>query len=44
MIILDEDDKKNISNMYPDAYKFCEFPSGLDQEEISAFMKTDENI
>jgi len=27
MIILNEEDKKNIKNMSPDATKYCEYPS-----------------
>ena len=39
MIILSEDDKKNIGNMVPQATKYCSFPDTCDIEKIKEFMK-----
>lgn len=41
MIILSEDDKSNISNMLPEAFKYCSYPDeGFSEEFIKNFMKT----
>jgi hypothetical protein len=41
MVILSEEDKKNISNMLPEATKYCSFPDDVafDPEEILKWMK-----
>lgn len=44
MVILAEEDKKNIANMYDECYKYCGYPaSGYSVEEIEKFMETPEN-
>ena len=40
MIILTETDKENISNMLPDATKYCVFPDGWDVRRAEEFMYT----
>lgn len=37
VILLSEQDKKNISNM-GDAIKYCSFPDSMDEEDVKAFM------
>ena len=39
MIILTEQDKNNISNMSPDATKYCCFPHDMEEEDVFEFMK-----
>jgi len=39
MIILSEDDKKNIGSMIPEATKYCSFPDTSDVEKVREFMK-----
>jgi len=39
MVILSNDDKKNIENMLPEATKYCSFPDGVDIQIIKDFMK-----
>lgn len=39
MLILDDVDKKNISNMHPDKNKFVAFPDGMDIDKVREFMK-----
>lgn len=42
MIILTEQDKKNIANMHPDATKYACFPdTGFEKEFIERWMKTE---
>ncbi len=41
MLILDKKDKENISNMLPEATKYCAFPDGYDIDAVKKFMKTD---
>ena len=42
MIILSEDDKENISNMAPEAFKYCSFSDKeLDVKKIQRWMKTE---
>jgi hypothetical protein len=40
MIILTEYNKKDIRNMNEDAYKYCEYPDTMSEEEAREFMKT----
>ena len=40
MVILTEEDKKNIANMLPTATKYCSYPEGYDETKIKGFMKT----
>jgi hypothetical protein len=40
MVILSESDKENISNMLPEATKYCSFPDKIPLEIIKEFMKT----
>jgi len=42
MIILEEYNKEDISNMGDDAKKYCEFPDSMTQEEAIEFMKINE--
>jgi hypothetical protein len=39
MVILSESDKENISNMLPEATKYCSFPDGMIVKSIREFMK-----
>lgn len=40
LLILNEQDKKNIANMFSTATKYCAFPDeGYTEEEIREFMK-----
>ena len=39
MVILSESDKENISNMLPEATKYCSFPDEILVESIREFMK-----
>ena len=39
MVILSKSDRENISNMLPDATKYCSFPDGEPIENIKEFMK-----
>ena len=41
MLILSKKDKENISNMHPDATKYCSFPEAVDSEEIFKFMEVE---
>ena len=38
MIILTDEDKKNIANMLPDANKYCSFPDEIKEEDVEKFM------
>lgn len=38
MVILSEDDKRNIANMLPDAHQYAEFPENLDEDQVRAWM------
>jgi len=42
MVILSESDKKNITNMHPDCTKYCQYPEQHSEQEIEAFMGTDQ--
>lgn len=42
MIIMDEQDKKNINNMVPEATKYCSFPDNWNLDTIKYFMKIKE--
>lgn len=39
MLILDDQDKENISNMSKEAHKFCSYPDTINVEDIKMFMK-----
>jgi len=39
MVILEDYNKEHISNMAPDAKKYCEFPDNISEEEAREFMK-----
>jgi len=39
MIILQDYNKVDINNMAEDAYKYCEFPDSMTEEEAREFMK-----
>lgn len=40
MLILDDQDKQNLANMFPDAYQMCEYDeTKYSEEEIREFMK-----
>lgn len=38
MVILDDNDKRNIANMPPDAHQYAEFPDTFDEEQVRAWM------
>jgi len=38
MVILTQKDKENITNMPPDATRYCEFPDGSDPVKIELWM------
>jgi hypothetical protein len=38
MVILEGNDRKNITNMSPDATKYCSFPGWVDKEFINKWM------
>lgn len=38
MLILDEDDVKNIQSMAPGASKYCSYPSHMDPQGIKLWM------
>lgn len=40
MIILEDYNKKHISNMTEDSKKYCEFPDSMKEEEVIKFMDT----
>jgi len=40
MLILSDEDKKNIANMLSHCTKYCAFPKGMTEEEIKEFMRT----
>lgn len=39
MVILTDADKRNITNMSPEATKYCEFPDSMDIVTVRAWMK-----
>jgi hypothetical protein len=41
MVILTEEDKKNIGNMHRDATKYCEYPDLMSSREANQFMDVD---
>ena len=41
LLILSDQDKENITNMHPDAHKFCSFPEGSDEDAILEFIKVE---
>lgn len=41
MLVLADDDKKNIANMAEDANSYCSFPAGLDPERIKRWMEVE---
>jgi len=42
MVILTEQDKKNIGNMIPGSTKYCVYPKPISKEVIEKFMKVEE--
>jgi hypothetical protein len=40
MLILDEQDKFNLSHMSQESTKYCAAPEGTPEKEIAEFMKT----
>jgi hypothetical protein len=42
MLILDQQDKANITNMAPEATKYCAYPENFDETEIKTWMKTND--
>ena len=42
MVILEDYNKEDISNMAEDARKYCEFPDDMSEDEAREFMKTDD--
>ncbi len=43
MLVLNKKDKENISNMLPEATKYCAFPAeGFSEDEIKIFMEIEE--
>jgi hypothetical protein len=41
MVILTQQDKRNIVNMSPECTKYCVYPDNLAAEEIEFWMKTE---
>jgi hypothetical protein len=41
MLILTQEDRKNIENMAPDATKYCAFPDNTSLKVINKFMKVE---
>lgn len=39
MVILTEQDKKNINKMLPSCTKYCQFPDHFNENEIKEFMQ-----
>lgn len=39
MVILTDGDKRNITNMLPEATKYAEYPDTYDQEEVLRWME-----
>ena len=39
MLVLSDADKKNITNMAPEATKYCCYPDGMPPDEVREFMK-----
>ena len=39
MVILSEDDKKNITNMLPEARGYCSFPEHMETEDVRDWMR-----
>lgn len=39
MIVLSDDDKYNITQMIPEATKYCSYPDDMELNEIKKFMK-----
>lgn len=42
MIILEDYNKEDISNMDKDARKYCEFPNSMSEEEAIDFMRIED--
>lgn len=43
MLILDENDKENISNMSKEETKYCSYPENTEFEEVVQFMEVQED-
>ena len=43
MLILNEKDKQNITNMHPSATRFCSYPNNMDRKEIETYMDVPKN-
>jgi hypothetical protein len=41
LLILTQEDKKNIENMTPDTTKYCAFPDNTSLEFVKEFMKVE---
>lgn len=44
MVILEDYNKKDISNMDKEAYKYCEFPDDISEIDIREFMKVNGGV
>jgi hypothetical protein len=44
MLIMNEQDKFNISHMHPDATKYCSYPEEINKETIYEFMGITEEL
>lgn len=44
MLILEDNDKRNIGNMSPEAHKFGSYPESCTKEDMKEFMKTDQKM
>ena len=42
MVILDEQDKKNIANMLPECTKYCIYPDNMKSEDVLKWMEIEE--
>ena len=40
MVILNQDEKRQITDMHPDATKYCQFPNDRSCDEIREWMNT----
>ncbi len=44
MLILDDQDKSNISSMDPKCQKYCSYPAEMDPDEARKFMRIDNTL
>lgn len=42
MVILSDEDKKNIENMSPNAHKYASFPQDRDVKDVERWMKAED--